>query len=385
MALDAVLFDVDGTLVDTNPAHVEAWRRAFESFGYTIAADRIAIEVGQGGDRLVPSVLGPSTAARQGVALRHAAGAEFVTLSRERHFPVFPGVAELFAALRDRGLRTALATSSTPTQLAGLLHSSGLSHTTLVDAVVTCDDVRATKPAPDTVTAAVTKLGLSPAQCAYVGDTPYDAQAARAAGVVALGLLTGGYTEAALLAAGTRHVWRDPAALLADIDLALHVASPGPGHLTTAVLERLMRAALVEAACALDAGEAPVGAVLAQSVGAIIATGAHEVHRSGNPTAHAEMMAFAHAAGRMPSEPGDLVLVSTRQPCLMCTGAAILAGVDTIVYALPTAGDGGDGRTGIRIVGPILAPESRALFDRWAALGLRARDEARGAALAPYR
>jgi HAD superfamily hydrolase (TIGR01509 family) len=357
MALDAVLFDVDGTLVDTNPAHVEAWRRAFASFGYAIPADRIALEVGQGGERVVPSVLGPSTAEREGPALRQAAAAAFMALSRERTFPVFPGVAELFATLRARGLRTALATSSYPAALADLFQSVGLSPATLADAVVTCDDVRATKPAPDTVTAAVLKLGLSPAQCAYVGDTPYDAQAARAAGVVPLGLLTGGYSEAALRAAGVRHVWRDPAALLADLDTALDIASPGPGHLTMALLERLMRVALFEAGCARDAGETPVGAVLARGDGTIIARGAHEVHRSGNPTAHAEMMAFSHAAGLLPAGARDLVLVTTREPCVMCTGAAIEAGVDTIVYGLsnPVARD----VLGPRRVGPLLEDGDR--------------------------
>ena len=368
MALDGLLFDVDGTLVDTNPAHIEAWCRAFATFGFTIPPDRIAIELGQGGDRLVPSILGPSTAATQGAALRQAAGAEFVALARTRHFPVFPGVQELFATLRARGLRTALATSSAPSQLAGLLASAGLHPATLVDAIVTADEVRATKPAPDTVALAVTKLGLSPAQCAYVGDTPYDAQSARAAGVVPLGLLTGGYPEHALLAAGARGVWRDPAALLADLDTALAIASPGPGHLTTDLADRLMRAALFEARCALDAGEAPVGALLARSDGTIVARGRHEVVRSGNPTAHAELTALARTPTHLFAGADDLVLVSTREPCIMCTGAAIETGVDTILYAYPASDKNVPTRITPplpRIVGPILAAEARALFDQW--------------------
>ena len=377
MALDAVLFDVDGTLVDTNPAHVEAWRRAFAAHGYAVASDRIALEVGQGGDRVVPSILGAATAAREGDMLRHAAVVEFLALSRARRFPVFPGVRELFAELRRRGLRSALATSSNPAQLAGLLHSTGLHPAELVDAVVTCDDVRTSKPAPDTVLAAVAKLGLSPAQCAYVGDTPFDAQAARAAGVVALGVLTGGYTPAALIRAGARRVWRDAAALLADLDGALEIASPGPGHLTNALLESLMWDALSQARAALDAGEAPVGCVLARGDGTIGARGHNEVVASGNRTAHAEIVTFARAAHLVPADARDLVLVSTLEPCVMCTGAAIEAGVDTIVYALAAPPDSGTGRVRPpesadspdsqmpRIVGPILADESRALFARW--------------------
>jgi HAD superfamily hydrolase (TIGR01509 family) len=377
MALDAVLFDVDGTLVDTNPAHVEAWRRAFAAHGYAVASDRIAREVGQGGDRVVPSILGAATAAREGDLLRQTAVVEFLALSRARRFPVFPGVRDLFAALRRRGIRTALATSSNPAQLAGLLHSTGLHPAELVDAVITCDDVRITKPAPDTVLAAALKLGLSPAQCAYVGDTPYDAQAARAAGVVPLGVLTGGYSADALTRAGARRIWRDPAALLADLDSALEIASPGPGHLTLALLESLMREALGEGRAALEAGEMPIGAVLARGDGTIVARGRHDVARSGNRTAHAEMVAFARAAHLVPADAHDLVLVSTLEPCPMCTGAAIAAGVDTIVYGFDAPTDHGTRRVTPpehadsvgsqlpRIVGSILPDESRALFDAW--------------------
>jgi HAD superfamily hydrolase (TIGR01509 family) len=217
MTLAGVLFDVDGTLVDSNPTHVEAWRRAFTSFGYAIASDRIATQVGQGGDRVVPAILGPSATPDHCTALRASATEEFLALSRTRRFSLFPGVLELFAALRARGVRTALATSSSRAQLAGVIPSD------LADAIVTGDEVENTKPAPDIVLAAAKMLRLAPARCAYVGDTPYDARAATAAGVVPYALLTGGYSEAILRDAGARCVWRDPAALLAALDDALGV------------------------------------------------------------------------------------------------------------------------------------------------------------------
>jgi HAD superfamily hydrolase (TIGR01509 family) len=215
MALTGVLFDVDGTLVDTNPTHVEAWRRAFTSFGYAVASDRIATQVGQGGDRMVPAILGPSAAPDQCTALRQSAIEEFLVLSRTRRFPLFPGVVALFAALRARGVRTALATSSSRAQLATLIPAG------LADAMVTGDEVQNTKPAPDIVLAAAKTLGLDPTLCAYVGDTPYDIRAATAAGAVPYALLTGGYPEPTLRAAGARQVWPDPAALLAALDDAL--------------------------------------------------------------------------------------------------------------------------------------------------------------------
>jgi HAD superfamily hydrolase (TIGR01509 family) len=216
MALAAVLFDVDGTLVDTNPTHVEAWRRAFTSFGYAIGSDRIATQVGQGGDRMVPAILGPSTAPEQCTAIRQSAFDEFLAITENRHFPLLPGVVELFAALHARGVRTALATSSTAAQLARLI--PGWPKSLSPNVVVTGDEVRDTKPAPDIVLAATTKLGLDPACCAYVGDTAFDVQAATAAGVVPLAVLTGSYSEATLRAAGAQGVWRDPAALLADLE-----------------------------------------------------------------------------------------------------------------------------------------------------------------------
>src|SRR3954453_20981864 len=109
MALDGVIFDVDGTLIDTNAWHVEAWVRAFAARGYRIPADRIALEIGKGGDHLVPAVLGPRTAEREGRALGETQKRIFLEIAGHERFAVFPGVPELFGALRDRGLRVALA------------------------------------------------------------------------------------------------------------------------------------------------------------------------------------------------------------------------------------------------------------------------------------
>jgi len=225
MALAGMLFDVDGTLVDTNAAHVEGWRRAFAEFGYRVPADRIAASVGQGGDRLVAAVLDAATAERDGVAIRRAAAAEFVRLVGEEPVRVFPGVVPLVTALRQRGIRTALGTSSAHGQLAALLSRAGLDPATIADAIVTADDIAATKPAPDTVLAAARALGLAPARCAYVGDTPYDAESACAAGARSVGMLTGVHSAEVLRAAGARLVYADPAALLADLDAALDALS----------------------------------------------------------------------------------------------------------------------------------------------------------------
>lgn len=225
MALRAMIFDIDGTLLDTNPAHVVAWRRAFARFGYDVPLERIEIEIGKGGDKLVPSVLGQEVEARLGEALRRAQKEEFLIIARSQHFRPFPGVPENFGALRDRGIRSALATSSNEEHLEATLASAGLDLPTFVDVVVTKSDAGESKPAPDIVVAAVRELGLSAAECAMVGDTVYDALACQSAGVVFLGVLSGGTPEAELLDAGAIAVWRDVAHLLHDLDRVLEIAT----------------------------------------------------------------------------------------------------------------------------------------------------------------
>src|ERR687890_710245 len=108
MTIEGMIFDIDGTLVDTNPAHIEAWVRAFADFGYRISSDRIGLEVGKGGDHLVPSVIGEDAARRDGEQLREAQQRHYREIAASRQFAVFPGVAELFQALTARGIRTAL-------------------------------------------------------------------------------------------------------------------------------------------------------------------------------------------------------------------------------------------------------------------------------------
>ncbi|HEX2250507.1 MAG TPA: HAD family hydrolase [Gemmatimonadales bacterium] len=225
MDIRAIILDIDGTLVDTNPAHVEAWRRTFQRFGYDVPADRIVVEIGKGGDKLIPSVLGQEVEKREGEALRKAQKKEFLAIAESERFPVFPGVEELFQALRERSIRSALATSSDEKHLEATLASAGLDLRELADVVVTRSPNEASKPAPDLVLAAIEELRLPAQQCAMIGDTVYDGQACQAAGVVFLGVLTGPATEDELIQAGARAVWRDVAHLLTEIDRALDIAS----------------------------------------------------------------------------------------------------------------------------------------------------------------
>ena len=137
-----------------------------------------------------------------------------------------------------------------------------------------------------------------------------------------------------------------------------------------------MRQALAAADEGMRSGEVPIGCVLARGDGEVVARGFNELNRSGNPTAHAEMVTFAKAAGRYAPEARDAILVSSLEPCVMCTGASMEAAVDTIVYALKAPADSGTGRVAPprspesqmpQIVGGVLAHESRALFEQWLA------------------
>ncbi len=374
MALDALIFDLDGTLIDTNAMHVEAWCRAFERHGYRIGADRVFFEIGKGGDKVVPALLGEELDRKDGDALRKAQPEEFAAISKQNTIKVFPGVRDLFAALHQRGLKTVLATSSNAKQLKASEEASGLKVKDLVDYLVTVDDAGQSKPSPDLVAASVKKLGMTPAQCAMVGDTPYDAEAAKRAGVILIGLTCGGHPIDRLRAAGARLTYKDPADLLDHLDEALHGVSPGSAHLTQKVLEGLMREALSAAKEGMAAGEVPIGCALSRGDGIVIAHGYNELNRSKNKTAHAEIVTFARCAGKVPVEARDLILVSTLEPCVMCVGASMEASVDTIVFGLKAPADSGATRVSPpqspesqmpRIVPDVMADESRALFKQW--------------------
>jgi HAD superfamily hydrolase (TIGR01509 family) len=372
MALDAILFDVDGTLIDTNASHSEAWMTALNAHGYHVARDRIDVEMGKGGDKLVTSVLGAQAEKEHGDALRKAHGEAFTKIAQSRQFAVFPGAEALIAEVRRRGIKTAIATSSKKDMLKLTQTSAKVDLAKWVDHVITADDAKESKPSPHLLTAAAEKLKSSPAQCLMVGDTPYDIDASRDSGMACFGVLCGKMNdEKTLHAAGARAVYQDPAAMLARLDEALEIASPGPSHMTWAMIHSLMQEAIGVARDAMDHGEAPIGCVLARGNGTVIARGYNELNTSQNKTAHAEIVTFAKAAGKVPADARDLVLVSTLEPCVMCLGAAMEAAVNTILYALPAPADGGTARVRPpqspesqmpRILGHIMEKESRDLF-----------------------
>jgi HAD superfamily hydrolase (TIGR01509 family) len=203
--VDAVIFDVDGTLIDSVDLHARAWQRALARFGHDLPYEVVRSQIGKGGDQLLatlaPGVDGAPIEAYRGRLFRRW-GLPRVT--------AFPRVRDLFLELRARGRRIALASSAKADELEVYRRVARV--TDLVDAATNAGDVEATKPAPDIFAVALARLGVTDAL--VVGDTPHDAEAAKRAGLRAVGVLCGGFPEETLREAGCVAIFRDPADLL---------------------------------------------------------------------------------------------------------------------------------------------------------------------------
>jgi HAD superfamily hydrolase (TIGR01549 family) len=196
MAPPVAILDVDGTLVDTNYHHAIAWYRAFREHGLTLPVWRIHRHIGMGGDQLVAAVAGKRVEERQGDSIRAAETALYADLIGE--VQPFADARELMAMLRERGHKLVLASSAKRDEVDHYLDL--LDARELADAWTTSADVDATKPQPDLVVAAVDKVGGGDA--VLVGDSTFDCEAAKRAGVPAVAILTGGFSAAELRDAG---------------------------------------------------------------------------------------------------------------------------------------------------------------------------------------
>jgi HAD superfamily hydrolase (TIGR01509 family) len=197
VAVEAVLLDVDGTLIDSNYHHALAWYRAFRRHDVVLPMWRIHRAVGMGGDQLVPALAGRELDQEQGDDIRAARDEIYRSGLMDEVAPL-EGGHELIAELKDRGLQVVLASSSPKDELEHYLDLLEVQQ--LADAWTTKDDVDATKPAPDLVLAALKKAQTGSA--VLVGDTPWDVQAASKAGVETLCVITGGWSKQELREAG---------------------------------------------------------------------------------------------------------------------------------------------------------------------------------------
>lgn len=229
MAIELAIFDVDGTLVDSNDLHALAWLSAIEARGHHAAYETVRAHIGMGGDKLVPSILGEEVEEREGDALRELQDRYFEELMADESRPkrAFPGVLELFSALRQRGLKIALATSGEREKLELVQRAFAIDLTANVDETVTASAVEESKPAPDLVCAALAQTRVKAKRAVMVGDTPYDANACRSAGVACIGVRSGGWSDTLLRAAGAVVTYADAGDLLDHLDDALAIAQRG--------------------------------------------------------------------------------------------------------------------------------------------------------------
>jgi HAD superfamily hydrolase (TIGR01509 family) len=214
-AIKAVFFDVDGTLVDSNDLHVDAWDEAFRDHGFSVEKAAIRGQIGKGGDLLVPTLL-PDVSDDTTKALSDRQGAIF----KKRYLdevPPFEGATALLRHVHACGQRVVLASSADAKEVK---HYIGvLDVSAAVDAMTSIDDVETSKPAGDIFAAALNKVkSLKPDEVIVVGDTPYDVEAATRCGIRTVALRSGGFDDAVLRQAGAVALYDDVADLLANYE-----------------------------------------------------------------------------------------------------------------------------------------------------------------------
>jgi HAD superfamily hydrolase (TIGR01509 family) len=210
------LFDLDGTLIDSVYQHVIAWRAALSDIGIDLSVWRIHRRIGMSGGLFVSALLretGRSLSKADIDQLQHAHAAQY--RKQMSSVTALPGARELLAALSEAGVRWAIATSGYAATARPALDLLGLPGDT---PMVTRDRVRHAKPDPDLFLAAAAELEVDPGYTMVVGDSVWDLLAARRAGTLGVGLMSGGYGREELERAGAYRVYADPAEMLARLD-----------------------------------------------------------------------------------------------------------------------------------------------------------------------
>jgi HAD superfamily hydrolase (TIGR01509 family) len=214
--LQGVIFDIDGTLVDSNDAHAQSWVDTFAEGGYDVPFDVVRPLIGMGADKLLPKTIGIAHDSEEGKKLIERRSKIF----RERYLPKlrpFNGSRDLVSRIRSDGLKAIVATSAKDEELSDLLKAAQVEY--LMEEKATASDAKRSKPDPDIVQAAINESGISPKNLIMIGDTPYDVEAASRADVRAIGFRSGGWTDEALT--GAVEIYDGPADLLARYEKSL--------------------------------------------------------------------------------------------------------------------------------------------------------------------
>jgi len=216
LSVIAFIFDIDGTLVDSNELHVDSWDRAFRRFGKQFSREELRSQIGKGSDQYLPEFLTPDEIKCFGKELDDYRSELFRTEYLPKVRP-FSKVRELFQRIRDDNKRSVLASSGKKADTEYYIDLLKIGD--LIDGYVSGDDADSSKPAPDIFTASLKKLGgISPTEAVTVGDTKFDIEAAAKAGLKTIGFICGGTPESVLREAGAIAIYRDPADFLAHYD-----------------------------------------------------------------------------------------------------------------------------------------------------------------------
>jgi HAD superfamily hydrolase (TIGR01549 family) len=209
--IHAAIFDLDGTIVDSNELHVLAWQETFRHFGKEIPMERLREQIGKGGDQYLPVFLDEREMREFGKEADEYRGEVFTQKYLPQVRP-FPGVRELFERIRSEGKKIALASSGKEDEVRHYEKLAGIEG--LAASMTTADQVAHSKPKADVFIAALRTLGsLPPEEAIAVGDTPYDIEAAKKIDLPIIGLLCGGFSETDLRDEGACAIFRDPADL----------------------------------------------------------------------------------------------------------------------------------------------------------------------------
>lgn len=219
-----MLFDVDGTLVDTNYLHAVTWWQAFAQAGHYVPMTKIHRAIGMGSDQMLDQLLPADRDKDADTGLRMSHDALYATYWTR--LQPLPGAVELLRACKARGLAVVLASSAGEAE-SGVLRAA-LDAEDAIDDATFSGDVERTKPAPDLVQVALEKAAVPAGQAVFVGDTVWDVQASQKAGVPCIGLLSGGIGRQELADAGAAQIYADPGGLLAALPGSLLGRPAGP-------------------------------------------------------------------------------------------------------------------------------------------------------------
>ena len=211
--IHAVIFDVDGTLVNSNDAQAKSWVEALKEFGYSVPYEKVRPLIGMGGDKVLPETIGVQKDSEKGKQISKRRSEIF----KEKYLPTiqaFPGAQELLNRMREQGLKLAIASSAQPDELRSLLQIVGAAD--LIEDKTSSKDAKSSKPDPDVMQVTLQKIGYPPDEVVMIGDTPYDIEAAKKVGVSTIAFRCGGWSDSDL--AGAIAIYNDPADLLAHYD-----------------------------------------------------------------------------------------------------------------------------------------------------------------------